>query len=379
MTGLFESLQLGEIALANRVVMAPMTRSSPSSEIPCSSEILPRSMTISGALRRIRRMGSNDCPPASTLASSPPAVSALMMIGPLASPEIEPPKVSRMMPVFPASPLRADSESPVACLRPGEEKLAALTPHGPVCPRCRNLHVVRYGKRGGIQRYKCKGCSFHFTDLTGSVLHRMRRRDLWLDFCLCMVKRLSVRDTARRLGISKNTAFAWRHRAISALASADSQTVCQGIVEVAQWPIIRSFKGSRPPEGTDVGHLEPTIRRNYLVYRHFYPRRRLAALVVAVDRSGRARASSRAIHPPMLEPTSTCGPSVSRSSAASASFTICRILRSGCRFGTRASRSTKLNSDPVRSSVPAASGLRSTRPTCERPRRRWRTGRRRRA
>jgi len=82
-----------------------------------------------------------------------------------------------MMPVFPASPLRADSESPVACLRPGEEKLAALTPHGPVCPRCRNLHVVRYGKRGGIQRYKCKGCSFHFTDFTGSVLHRMRRRD----------------------------------------------------------------------------------------------------------------------------------------------------------------------------------------------------------
>jgi len=150
--------------------------------------------------------------------------------------------------------------------------------------------VVRYGKRGGVQRYKCKGCSFHFTDLTGSVLHRMRRRDLWLDFCLCMVKGLSVRDTAAKLGISKNTSFAWRHRAISALASADSHTVCQGIVEVAQWPIIRSFKGSRPPEGMDVGHLEPTIRRNHLVYRHFYPKSRLAALVVAVDRSGRARA-----------------------------------------------------------------------------------------
>ena len=221
--------------------------------------------------------------------------------------------------MLPASLLRADSQLPVACLRPSEEKLAALAlsvgaergeppargprqelyvgeirdtlmPHGPMCPRCRSLQVVRYGRRGGVQRYKCKGCSFHFTDLTGSVLHRMRRRDLWLDFCLCMVKRLSVRDTARRLGISKNTAFAWRHRAISALASADSQTVCQGIVEVAQWPIVRSFKGSRPPEGMDVGHLEPTIRRNYLVYRHFYPRRRLAALVVAVDRSGRARA-----------------------------------------------------------------------------------------
>jgi transposase-like protein len=223
------------------------------------------------------------------------------------------------MPVFPSSLLRADSESPVACLRPSEEKLAALAlsisekrgepptrgprqelyvgeirdalmPHGPVCPRCRSLRVVRYGKRGAVQRYKCKGCLCYFTDLTGSVLHRMRRRDLWLDFCLCMVERLSVRDTAARLGISKNTAFAWRYRAISALASADSQTICQGIVEVAQWPIIRSFKGSRPPEGMNIGRLEPTIRRNHLVYRRFYPESRLAALVVAVDRSGGARA-----------------------------------------------------------------------------------------
>ena len=59
---------------------------------------------------------------------------------------------------------------------------------------------------------------------------------------------------------------------------------------MAQWPIIRSFKGSRPPEGMDVGHLEPTIRRNQIVYRRFYPESRRAALVVAVDRFGRARA-----------------------------------------------------------------------------------------
>ena len=227
--------------------------------------------------------------------------------------------IKAVMPVFPASLLRADSESPIACLRPSEEKLAVLAlsisdrrgelpargprqelyvgeirdvlmPHGAICPRCRSLQVVRYGKRGNVQRYKCKGCSFHFTDLTGSVLHGLRRRDLWLDFCLCMVKGLSVRDTAERLGISKNTAFAWRHRVIAAMASADLRIVCEGVVEVAQWPVIRSFKGSRPPKGMSVEHLEPTIRRNHLVYRRFYPESRLASLVVTVDRSGRARA-----------------------------------------------------------------------------------------
>jgi len=35
------------------------------------SAIRPRSMTTDGALRRIRRIGSNDCPPPRTLASSP--------------------------------------------------------------------------------------------------------------------------------------------------------------------------------------------------------------------------------------------------------------------------------------------------------------------
>ena len=228
-------------------------------------------------------------------------------------------KIKVLMPVLPASLLHAGSEAPIACRRPPEEKLAALAlsisaergephargprqelyvgeirdalmPHGPKCPRCRGLDVVRYGKRGAVQRYKCKSCPCYFTDLTGSVLHRIRRRDLWLDFCLCMVEGLSVRETAKSLGICKNTAFAWRHRVIAALAAADSHTVCQGIVEVAQWPLIRSFKGSTPPKEADIGEMDPILRRNPISYRRLFPECRQAALVVAVDRSGTARA-----------------------------------------------------------------------------------------
>ena len=224
-----------------------------------------------------------------------------------------------LVPVLPASLLHAGSEAPIACLRPSEEKLAALAlsisaergeppakrprqelyvgeirdalmTHGPACPRCRGLDVVRYGKRGALQRYKCKACPCYFTDLTGSVLHRIRRRDRWLDFCLCMVEGLSVRETAKSIGICKNTAFAWRHRVIAALASADSQAICEGIVEVAQWPLIRSFKGSRPPTEADMSEMEPIVRRNPTAYRRLFPECRQVALVVAVDRSGTARA-----------------------------------------------------------------------------------------
>lgn len=41
-----------------------------------------------------------------------------------------------------------------------------------------------------------------------------------------------------------------------------------------------------------------------------------------------------------------------RPGLASASLTSCRILRSGCRVGMRASRSTELNSDPLVSTAP---------------------------
>lgn len=221
--------------------------------------------------------------------------------------------------VLSASVLRAVSRPFPGCERPVEERLAALAPSlsaergelpaktprqelyvgevrdalmpgGPACPRCRSARAVRYGTRGGIQRYRCEECSFHFTDLSGTILHGLRRRDLWLDFCLCMVDGLSVRETARRLGISKNTAFAWRHRLTAALALADSESVCNGIVETAQWPIIRSFKGSRVPSGANVDNLDQTTRRNQLVYRRCHPKSRLATFVVAVDRPGRARA-----------------------------------------------------------------------------------------
>lgn len=223
------------------------------------------------------------------------------------------------MAVRTSSILRASSKAPFGCERPIEERLAALAlpisaergelpsravraelwvgeirdalmPRGPVCPSCRGSAIVRYGKRRGVQRYKCKECRSYFTDLTGFALHRVRRRDLWLDFCQCMVEGLSVRQTARSLGISKNTAFAWRHRVIAALASADSHIPCSGIVEVVHHPLVRSFKGSQVPNGARLDDLDWIVRRYRSAYRHALPPARLGGFLLAVDREGRARA-----------------------------------------------------------------------------------------
>jgi transposase-like protein len=166
----------------------------------------------------------------------------------------------------------------------------AVMSEGLACPHCHGRRVVRYGKRKGVQRYRCRECGRTFTDFTGTVLHGLRRRDLWLDFCQCLMEGLSVRDAAERLGISKNTSFAWRHRAISALATADSHCMCKGLVELAQLPMLRSFKGSKVPPDARMDHLKPWVSRYHRVYGHLIPRPRLITLLVAVDRAGRTRA-----------------------------------------------------------------------------------------
>ncbi|MCR4426790.1 MAG: helix-turn-helix domain-containing protein [Firmicutes bacterium] len=128
-------------------------------------------------------------------------------------------------------------------------------PEGQVCPSCESREIVRYGKPRGVQKYKCKHCRTYFTDLTGTVMHRTRLREKWLRYLELMMEGLPVRQAARLLGISKNTAFAWRHKVISRLAGAYAQTTLSGIVETHQLLLLKCFKGSR--EGSHRAHAMP--------------------------------------------------------------------------------------------------------------------------
>jgi len=58
------------------VVMAPITSASPASRTPASSPSRPMSTSRLGKASRSRSSGSRLCPPAITLASSPPPSSA---------------------------------------------------------------------------------------------------------------------------------------------------------------------------------------------------------------------------------------------------------------------------------------------------------------
>ncbi len=171
----------------------------------------------------------------------------------------------------------------------GEIREAVMSkPNGLACPDCSGVRVVRYGKRKGVQRYRCNDCRRYFNDLTGTVLQGIHLRNEFFQFYVCMLRGLSVREAARRIGISKNTSFDWRHRIISRLEIVDSMTKLSGIVEIAQRSMPISYKGSQPPMLV-TGKTYASVPRYKLGFRGRFRPEREGYMLLAVDRSGRVR------------------------------------------------------------------------------------------
>lgn len=113
-----------------------------------------------------------------------------------------------------------------------------------LCPHCGNAHLVRWGKRNDMQRYRCKACKRTFNSLTGTPLARLRRKGHWLDYADCLKSGLSVRKAARKCGVHPSTAFRWRHRFLQ--NSHDIKPLMlEGIVEASEVYFKRSEKGQR--------------------------------------------------------------------------------------------------------------------------------------
>lgn len=71
-----------------------------------------------------------------------------------------------------------------------------------------------------------------------------------------LIEGLTVRQAARRCGVSKNTAFLWRHRFLRAMATHQA-TREEGIVEVDETFFLESFKGQR---GCRVRHVIAVVK-----------------------------------------------------------------------------------------------------------------------
>lgn len=118
--------------------------------------------------------------------------------------------------------------------------------NGRVCPCCGGMAVVRNGHRkGGTQRYYCKDCSKSFVIATNSVFSGTRKPfEVWKLFIHCIFDGCSVRESAERCGIHRNTAFIWRHKILDALQNMMNKVMLEGIVETDEKFMAISFKGN---------------------------------------------------------------------------------------------------------------------------------------
>ena len=114
------------------------------------------------------------------------------------------------------------------------------------CPHCQAKaeHLAPWGWSRGLRRYRCKSCRRTCSAVSSSGLARLHYPERWKDYAQALIDGLSVRRAVKRCGISKNTAFLWRHRFLACAAQhhAAHET---GIVEVDETFFLESFKGQR--------------------------------------------------------------------------------------------------------------------------------------
>lgn len=111
--------------------------------------------------------------------------------------------------------------------------------------RSKNNHVVKYGLSSkGRQRYLDKTTGQTLSDTDESIVRYTKKSyEQWSDFIKCMLYGLSLRKTAKDIGISTTTAFAWRHKVIKALANYQVVIELSGEIQMDETYFLLNMKG----------------------------------------------------------------------------------------------------------------------------------------
>ena len=113
---------------------------------------------------------------------------------------------------------------------------------GKVCPHCSSELISKNGK----QRYICKDCKRTFTDFTNSAVYRSKKSlDKWLKYAKCMIMGLSIRKSAKIVGINIATSFFWRHKILDCISAFLGTGHVDGLIEADEVFFAENFKGTK--------------------------------------------------------------------------------------------------------------------------------------
>ncbi len=112
------------------------------------------------------------------------------------------------------------------------------------CPHCSSKLFVKNGKRKGAQKYKCKACCKVFTSRTGTSLHRLQKPEKFeLYKSMMMESYYPIKQIAKKVGISIQTAFDWRHKILSGATNEIPEF--EGLTEMDDIWFLYSQKGRK--------------------------------------------------------------------------------------------------------------------------------------
>jgi transposase-like protein len=112
------------------------------------------------------------------------------------------------------------------------------------CPHCESKLFVKNGKRGDLQKFKCKSCCKIFTPRTGTPMHKIQKLDKFEAYkALMLDSYLPLKKIAAKVGVSIQTAFDWRHKILSGLNQETSKF--EGVTEIDDIWFLYSQKGRK--------------------------------------------------------------------------------------------------------------------------------------
>lgn len=114
------------------------------------------------------------------------------------------------------------------------------------CPHCSSNEIIKYGNYKNGQRYRCKNCGRTFSKRTNTSFYYSKKSpEMWARYIELMLKRQTLEECAKELGISVPTAFYWRHKILFTLSKTSEARELRNTVNMSKILIRENFKGNK--------------------------------------------------------------------------------------------------------------------------------------
>lgn len=115
------------------------------------------------------------------------------------------------------------------------------------CPHCHSLYIVKNGHtKTGVQTYKCKDCNKRFNDLTLTIFSNSHLTYEQIEiFLQCFRDKISIRKTAQRMNVNKNTVHLLRLKIMDSFKETRKNTKLSGEIEADEIYKVINLKGTK--------------------------------------------------------------------------------------------------------------------------------------